>query len=168
METKEIKKTAYGHFESGLHCAEVISKTVLEMFSHEPHGEVIRAASAFGGGIAGSTEELCGAFTGGVIALGSLLGRNKPGEDLRECGRLTKDFKSRFEAEFGSLSCPTILNRFSQEAHPARCAKLTAQASVMLAELLNGAETEKEAKVDVVCCQPRDQAAIGACPFGCF
>jgi hypothetical protein len=33
MESKEIRKKVYGHFESGLHCAEVISKTISEMFS---------------------------------------------------------------------------------------------------------------------------------------
>ena len=75
MESKEIRKKAYGHFESGLHCAEVISKTILEMFSTESHPAVIRSTSGFGGGIGGSNEELCGAFTGGVVALGYLLGR---------------------------------------------------------------------------------------------
>jgi hypothetical protein len=75
MENKEIKKTVYGHYESGFHCAEVITKTVLEMFSGKPRPEATKAASVFGGGIGGSTEELCGAFTGGVIALGYLMGR---------------------------------------------------------------------------------------------
>lgn len=48
---------------------------MLESHATEAPPEVIRAASGFGGGIGGSTEELCGAFTGGIIALGFLLGR---------------------------------------------------------------------------------------------
>ena len=48
MESREIEKKAYGHFESGLHCAEVISKTVLETFSQEPHRESIKSASGLG------------------------------------------------------------------------------------------------------------------------
>ena len=131
MESKEIKKKAYGHFESGLHCAEVISKTILEIFSEEPHPEVIRSASGFGGGIAGSTEELCGAFTGGVIALGSLLGRENGGDDLMDCGALIKEFKGKFLDEFGSLNCQTLLNGFSDEANPAACVKLTGHATEM-------------------------------------
>jgi C_GCAxxG_C_C family probable redox protein len=68
MEGKEIRKEVYARYQSGLHCAEVISRTALEIFSEEAHPEAIKTASGFGGGIAGSTEELCGAFTGGVIA----------------------------------------------------------------------------------------------------
>ena len=72
-------------------------KTVLEMFSGKPHPEATKAASVFGGGIGGSTEELCGAFTGGVIALGYLLGREAPGDNMRDAGALVKEFKSRFQ-----------------------------------------------------------------------
>ena len=105
MESKEIRKKAYGHSQSGLHCAEVVSKAVLESLSMKPCPEVIRAASGFGGGIAGSTEELCGAFTGGVVAVGYLMGRKNGGDDLRQCGGLIKAFKKEFLDAFGSLNC---------------------------------------------------------------
>ena len=165
MEIKEIEKKAYGYFESGLHCAEVISKTVLEAFSEEPHTDAIKSASAFGGGIGGSIEELCGAFTGGVIALGSLLGREDPGKDMRDCGTLIKDFKSKFKDEFGSLNCPVILEGFSQNGNQGNCVRLTAEATVMLADLLNEFEKKKEVDVQTFCCQPKDKVALGSCPF---
>ena len=95
MNEKAIHKTIYGQFQSGLHCAEAVSKTVLEIFSDESHPKVIKSASGFGGGIGGSMGELCGAFTGGVIALGFLTGREEPGGSLKECGGLINEYKTR-------------------------------------------------------------------------
>jgi C_GCAxxG_C_C family probable redox protein len=165
MESREIRKKAYGNFESGLHCAEVISKTILEIFSEEPHPEVIRTASGFGGGIAGSTEELCGAFTGGIIALGALLGREKGGDDLRDCGSLTREFKKKFVDEFGSLNCQTLLDGFSEQGNPLGCVKLTANAAVILAELLNELGLKAGIDLNSFSVQPREKVALGHCPF---
>jgi C_GCAxxG_C_C family probable redox protein len=165
MESKEIRKKAYGHFESGLHCAEVISKTILEMFSGEPHPAVIRSASGFGGGIGGSNEELCGAFTGGVVALGYLLGRENGGDSLKSCGSLIKEFKIKFLNEFGSLDCQTLLNGFKEEQNPLGCAKLTAQTSVILADLLNEFGLKDAVDASVFSSQPRPKVELGSCPF---
>jgi C_GCAxxG_C_C family probable redox protein len=163
MESKEIKKKVYANFASGFHCAEAISKTVLEIFSENSQPELIRAASGFGGGIGGSTEELCGAFTGGIIALGHLLGRERAGENLRDCGALTKEFKRRFLDELGSLNCRTILEG---SGDPLGCVTLTANAAVMLADLLNEFGLEKEIGLRTYSTQPRETVALGQCPYG--
>jgi C_GCAxxG_C_C family probable redox protein len=165
MEIKEIENRAYRHFESGLHCAEVISKTVLEAFSKELHTDVIKSASGFGGGIGGSVEELCGAFTGGVIALGCLLGREDPGEDMKDCGTLIKKFKGRFRDTFGALNCPVILENFGQDGNQGGCLKLTAQATVILAGLLLEFENEKELDLHPFSSQHRGDVTLGCCPF---
>ena len=165
MESKEIRKKAYGHFESGLHCAEVISKTILEMFSGEPHPEVIRSASGFGGGIGGSNEELCGAFTGGIVALGYLLGREHGGDTLKNCGSLIKEFKRKFLDEFGSLNCQTLLSGFNEQNNPLGCPKLTANATAILAGLLSEYERKTHMDLDTFCCQPRHKVELGSCPF---
>jgi C_GCAxxG_C_C family probable redox protein len=162
MESREIEKNVYANFHSGFHCAEAISKTVLEIFSGNPQPEAIKVASGFGGGIAGSTEELCGAFTGGVIALGHLLGREQPGDDLRECGALTKEFKRKFLDEFGSLNCQTILEDSND---PVGCAKLTADAAIILAGLLNEFGLERNTGLDNCFAQPREKVAFAQCPF---
>jgi C_GCAxxG_C_C family probable redox protein len=165
MESKEIRKKAYGHFASGLHCAEVISKTILEVFSQEPQPEVIRSASGFGGGIGGSNEEICGAFTGGVIALGALLGRENGGDNLRDAGALIKEFKTKFLHEFGSLNCQTLLNDFKDRQNPLGCVKLTANGAVMLADLLHEFGIKGELTPDTFYSQPRDRVELGQCPF---
>ena len=64
MDKEMIRQRVLENFAAGHHCAEVVVKTALELFSDNGHHpEVMKAAGAFGGGIAGSTEELCGAFT---------------------------------------------------------------------------------------------------------
>ena len=165
MENKEIRKKVYGHYESGFHCAEVITKTVLEMFSQKAHPEATKAASVFGGGIGGSTEELCGAFTGGVIALGYLLGRDAPGDNMRDAGALVKEFKSRFVNQFGSLNCRKLLFGFDEQENPLGCVKLTAETSVILSNLLNQFGSNKEIHFDDYGSQPRDKVVLGQCPF---
>jgi C_GCAxxG_C_C family probable redox protein len=166
MESKEIKKTVYGHYESGLHCAEVISKTILDKFSDKEHPEAVKIASGFGGGIAGSMEELCGAFTGGIIALSSLVGRENPGETMKDYAILAGEFKEKFLEEFGTLNCHTLLEGFKKQENPFGCVKLTAAASVILADILT--EFEKETDINTLCCQPRDKVELGQCPFrGC-
>jgi C_GCAxxG_C_C family probable redox protein len=165
MENKEIKKTVYSHYGSGFHCAEVIAKTVLEMFSGQPHPEATRAASVFGGGIGGSTEELCGAFTGGVIALGYLLGRDSPGNNMRDAGALVKEFKSRFQTQFGTLRCRDLLFSFDEQENHLGCVKLTAETTVLLANLLNEFGSKKGMDFDRYATQPREKVQLGQCPF---
>jgi arsenite methyltransferase len=165
MEDKEIRKAVYTYFGSGFHCAESITKTVLEMFSRKPHPEAAKAASVFGGGIGGSTEELCGAFTGGVIALGYLLGRDAPGDNMRDAGALVKDFKSRFQTRFGALKCRDLLFSFDEQENPLGCVKLTAETSVILANLLNQFGSSKGIPLDQYGSQPREKVQLGQCPF---
>jgi len=166
MESKQIRKKVYGHFESGLHCAEAISKTLLEIFSHEPHPDAIKAASGFGGGIAGSTDELCGAFTGGVIASSCLMGREYPGDNLKDCGSVIKEFKMKFLNEFGSLNCSSILEGFSENGNPLGCVKLTANAAVLLAELINERQETNQKDLPTLYSKPRGRVELGQCPFG--
>jgi SAM-dependent methyltransferase len=64
LEPKAIKKQVYKNLESGLHCAEALSKSILDAVSGESHPDVVKASSGFGGGIAGTTEDLCGVPVG--------------------------------------------------------------------------------------------------------
>ena len=88
---------------------------------------MVKASSGFGGGIAGTTEDLCGGFTGGVLALGALLGRDKGLDDLKDCGLLVKELRKRFLKEFGSVNCGAILKGFNGAQKPFMCAKVTAK-----------------------------------------
>ena len=164
---KELKKMVYHHFGTGFHCAEVVAKTILELYSEKPHSDIIRAASGFGGGIAGTTEELCGAFTGGVLTLGYFFGRENPGEELSKSGKLIKEFKNKFYDDFGSLSCPEILNTFSEKEGQMGCVRVTAGATVMVAKMLKEFEEKNAGSVEFACHQSREKVELGSCPFSC-
>ena len=66
-----------------------------------------RMATGFGGGVA-RTGGICGAFTGGVLALGLLAGRDTPDTPVDETYVLVKRFVAAFEAACGALDCPTL------------------------------------------------------------
>ena len=166
MDSKAIKKQVYKNLESGLHCAEALSKTVLEAIAGGPHPEVVKASSGFGGGIAGTTTELCGAFTGGVLVLGALLGRDKGLEDLKDCGLLIKELKKRFLEKFGNLNCEAIIKGFDEAQKPFMCAKITAKSAEMVVDLLREYEKQRGQDLATLCCRARDKVALGACPFG--
>ncbi|MFZ1983586.1 MAG: C-GCAxxG-C-C family protein [Desulfatitalea sp.] len=166
MENKEIRKTVYHHYEHGFHCAEVIAKTLLERFSSEPHPEAIKIASGFGGGIAGSTQHLCGALTGGVIVLSSLFGRQNPTEGLKLFATTTNEFKKQFLDAFGALDCHAILEKSDPKQNPYGCVKLTAQAAVILSDLIDDLATQRMIDPNTLRAQPSEQIGLGQCPFG--
>lgn len=163
-----MKKQAYHHFESGYHCAEVITETILSNFSKDLHPDAVKAASFFGGGIAGTTDELCGAFTGGIISLGILMGRENPGESMKEGATIVKAFKQKFMQEFGSINCAKLMKGFAEKEDTLGCAKLTAKTTVMLAEFLEEHGKNNEADMGVLSYQPHRKIEPGTCPFtGC-
>jgi len=71
----------------------------------EIENEIIpRIASCFGGGI-GNTGAVCGAVVGAVMAIGLKRGRADTMEEgLRELA-VPREFRRRFEAEMGTISC---------------------------------------------------------------
>lgn len=165
VEGQSLRERVYNSYQSGFHCAEAISRSVLEIFSDGDYTPLVKTASAFGGGIVGSTGELCGAFSGGVMALGYLLGREKPGDDLRDCAIMVNEFKKKFQDRFGSLNCRIILDSFSEQENPLGCVKLTAEASVLLADLLKEFQVKKGLDYQAYRTQPRNKVELGRCPF---
>jgi C_GCAxxG_C_C family probable redox protein len=72
-----------------------------------PGAEVVpKAAGGFGGGI-GRKGSVCGALTGGVLALGLAMGRMDP-KDAAARDRIyakARELYERFEREFGTVLC---------------------------------------------------------------
>lgn len=171
MEDDALYSQCLNHMRAGLHCAEAVALTVLEAHGHQDPLPAVRAASGFGGGIAGSTQELCGAFTGGVIALGSLLGRHEPGLELKDCARAIKEFKQGFLHQFGSLQCRPLLDAQAVENSQApSCPQITAGAASLLGRLLQERQAQAPALAGLTLAPasaaPGHRLAPGACPFG--
>jgi C_GCAxxG_C_C family probable redox protein len=71
----------------------------------EIESEIIpRIASCFGGGI-GNTGAVCGAVAGAVMAIGLIKERGQTVEDWFRIAAVAQEFRRRFEAEMGTISC---------------------------------------------------------------
>lgn len=86
--------------------------------------QAMAVSGGFGGGVGGSHEELCGAISGGVMAL-SLLYPHLDGtnpDTKRDLYKITKEFRKRYQEIFGGLTqCIALL-----KAHPGTSEKTPA------------------------------------------
>jgi C_GCAxxG_C_C family probable redox protein len=51
---------------------------------------------------------MCGAVSGGIMAIGLFLGRNSPAEGNQLCYEAVKSFMESFSAQFGELNCQKL------------------------------------------------------------
>ncbi len=94
-------------FASGFYCAESVLLAVARANGLETP-ELTRLATGLCSGIS-RCDGPCGAFSGGVLALGLLFGREHPEEPVDPCYALSQRFKAAFEHRWGSTSCTALL-----------------------------------------------------------
>ena len=74
--------------------------------------EVVKAADGLAGGTALSTEGTCGALVGGLLAIGTLVGRSyevfSKGKDKRRIFLYSKKLYDRFVKEYDSPLCKEV------------------------------------------------------------
>jgi C_GCAxxG_C_C family probable redox protein len=129
-----------------LNCAEAVLLTLSTYFGE--NGDFApRIATAFGGGIC-SSQSICGALTGGLMAIGVRLGRKNPGGDKAPANDAGKAFLKWAEENFSSLECRALTGvNFSDPADNARfrapggahevvCERLVKEVSRHLAETI--------------------------------
>lgn len=109
-------------YDGGYNCAQA----VLQATTGRSDPELLAMARAFGGGI-GASGCLCGAVTGGVMALG-LMGKGERN------GELVTAFRERFR----TTCCRGLSKdyRWLSREHKANCRKLTEAAAGMVEALL--------------------------------
>lgn len=141
MSKERVSESAFNYFNSGFHCAESISKAIVEMHGGELNGiEVQRYAAGFQGGIGGTHEDICGALSGGIVAIGCLRGRREAGGDNQAVRQLATEYRRRFMAEFGSSNCQALLDGMGEREDGFDCKRMTAVAAGLLFDLLVEAE----------------------------
>jgi C_GCAxxG_C_C family probable redox protein len=102
-----------------------------------------RIATPFRGGLCG-TQQVCGAVTGGLMALGMKMGRESGAESSDACIEKGKAFMKAIQAGYGSLVClditgldradPAQEERFHGADRIDLCVGLAARCCVWLAE----------------------------------
>ncbi|MCM2359568.1 MAG: C-GCAxxG-C-C family protein [Geobacteraceae bacterium] len=116
---------AEGFYRSGkIHCAEAVLLAVRNNFRPEVPDEVVQLAGGFGGG--SGVGCLCGAVSGGTMALGLVLK-----DDKKRVKELTKELHHWFKGEYGATCCKVIL-----QSHKKIGPLLTGKVAGKVAELL--------------------------------
>ena len=92
-------------------------------------------ATGFGGGVAGTYQELCGALSGGILVIGAAHGRQRSDEDDELAYSLVTAYRDRFLREFGDSQCERLRARIEAPGGLDSCNQLVEQAATMLLEL---------------------------------
>ncbi len=94
---------------AGGNCAQSVLCAFCEELGLE-EGRAVKLAAGFGAGMA-RKQEVCGAVTGGIMAIGLKHGASHESdkEAKETVYRLTRELMAHFEAEFGSCLCRALL-----------------------------------------------------------
>ena len=100
-------KKAMKEFDSGLYCAESVLKVITK--EEGIHSDLFPGiATGFCSGMA-RTNNMCGAITGGIMALNIIFGRQSPKEPVESSYTAVQELISLFEKEFGTSNCQELL-----------------------------------------------------------
>ena len=105
------------------HCAEAVLEVVRRHFAADVPESIVGTVSGFGGG--SSSGCICGAVSGGTVALGLVLA------DKKETTHLTKELHTWFKEKYGITCCKVI-----RQTHRGVCPMLTGEVAGKVAEML--------------------------------
>lgn len=118
-------------------CAEAILKAFAEVFASDKFDSatIAKLATPFNGGFS-ELQYTCGVLTAGMMAIGLVAGREKPGDEdaKEEAYTLTQVFHNRYMAAMGTDSCKELLVRWKDQGEgKSHCKNHTVEMSKMLA-----------------------------------
>lgn len=121
----KVAAEAEGYYRSGkMHCAEAVLASIRNEFAPEVGEEVVRLAAGFGGGSGSGC--ICGAVSGGTMAIGMVLAG-----DRKTASALTRELHRWFKAEYGATCCKLLTANGKKG-----CLSLTGNVAGKVAELL--------------------------------
>lgn len=97
------------HGEAGFNCAESVLLAILETQGIAPCSLMPNLATCFGGGVGKTKEEMCGALSGGLIALGCVAGGRRPGLGWDFAADAGAELRERFRELRGATRCFDLL-----------------------------------------------------------
>ncbi|MCD6356496.1 MAG: C_GCAxxG_C_C family protein [Anaerolineaceae bacterium] len=112
-----------------------------EHYLGEVDAHALCLSTPFAEGIGETSEELCGALTGGLMAIGAIYGRADNITSERRCMDLAKEYRLRFVEHFRNKICKNLKKNWVGKVHQESCAELAAQAVGILVDVL---ESEKK------------------------
>ena len=126
----ELIKSGYGN-EEGLNCAEKILYGANEVYKLGLDKQALKVASGFGGGM--GIEDVCGAITGGIMAIGCFFADENTSE-IKKTRDLAKMFFAKYEAEMGYIDCAPLKKEYKAEEK--KCGDVILKAAEILDEII--------------------------------
>ena len=145
MTTIQVARRSEELFQQGFCCAESVLQAIAE--SRGIKSELIpKIATGLCGGV-GRTGGICGAVSGGVLAINMLAGRSSADQSPDGNIRLVRAFLGEFERKFGAIHCQRLIDcrldtpegqRFFKEnkLREQKCQTFTREAAGMAAGIL--------------------------------
>jgi C_GCAxxG_C_C family probable redox protein len=136
----KIQKEGEELFRGGFFCSEAVVSVIRSNFELDIPEEVVAMASGFPVGI-GRSKCLCGAVSGGVMALGLFFGRTTQGDPKVEKNlEVAKELHDWFKIANGKnvLCCRILTKEFdmSKGEHKEQCFHLTGLVAKKVAEIV--------------------------------
>nr|WP_236908849.1 C-GCAxxG-C-C family protein [Clostridium sp. Cult3] len=138
---EEVRKEAEGYFERGeFFCSEAVAHTINNLLGKPYDDKVVKMASGFPIGM-GKSGCLCGAVSGGQMALGMVYGRVH-GESMNEkMFPLAAELHDHIKDEYGSTCCRVITRQwagdnFQSPERKEHCIEITGKVAAWVAEKL--------------------------------
>ena len=136
----KIAKDAEDLFRGGFFCSEAAVSSIRSNFEMDVPEEVIAMASGFPIGI-GRSKCLCGAVSGGVMAIGLVFGRTvQKDPQVEQTLALSKELHDWFKAANGknALCCRILTKEFDMGAgeHKEQCIRFTGLVAGKVAEMI--------------------------------
>lgn len=136
----KIAKDAEDLFRGGFFCSEAVVSSIRSNFEMDVPEEVIAMASGFPIGI-GRSKCLCGAVSGGVMAIGLVFGRTvQKDPQVEQTLLLSKELHDWFKEANGknALCCRILTKEFDMGAgeHKEQCIHFTGLVAGKVAEMI--------------------------------
>jgi len=135
MKEEKIKEIVYSNYNDGFHCAEAIVNTIKEVFP-EKSEIACNTVSGFCGGIGGCKKDICGALSGGIVALGFIYGRQKGDTDISKLVLLSAELRQLFIVEFKTTICANVIRNIENLTEINGCKDVTAKTTWILYNMI--------------------------------
>lgn len=133
---KTIGLQAKQNQDQGYHCSEAVILAAGPVLVPNWHHDCLKLATCFGGGVAGSRLEICGALAGSIMIIGAIFGRSHLQDDTH-ANYLAAQFRRMFEAKFTDTTCGILRETIVYtENGLGSCSILTQQTTEMLVDFL--------------------------------
>lgn len=144
MNAKAVEQRAIELFNSGFYCAESVLLAVTEHAGiHSPL--IPKISTGFCGGIS-RTKGICGAVSGGVMALGIIFGRANADMTVDNTYWKVQELLTRFENQYGTNNCFDLTGcdfnvqvdrqRWKESGMARKCEEFTGAAARMVTEII--------------------------------